>query len=349
MAVGGRAVRLRGADVPGGRGAVVAVVRRRGGSCVLPACGRDGGGDAADAAIAVGSHRHCDSRRGVGSRSLLRRRSTRASGFALANSVEPVVGASLVLAWCNGPPDLRVRADLAKFVAAACAGGAAGRRVDRRWRQCRVERHLMAYRRRALVGGRRDRRSGSWSANSLVAHTISHPAGSDSQRLRWWSPLTAVLSLTAFWWQAPPTFLLLPVMAWAAFRLDVIGAAVAGAVLAFTVNYMAGSGRGFFAGMNLAAPARLAVNQVFIAVIVLVAMLIAQEAAGRIAAVRQGEAERRERGPTANPCATGAAVVGCADAEPHRRRGRQPAVQRRWGTSSGTWPGDLRRISGWSG
>lgn len=39
-----------------------------------------------------------------------------AAGFALANSAEPMVGASLVLAWCKGPPDLRDRADLAKFV-----------------------------------------------------------------------------------------------------------------------------------------------------------------------------------------------------------------------------------------
>ena len=30
-----------------------------------------------------------------------------ASGFALANSVEPAVGASLVLGWCKGAPDLR--------------------------------------------------------------------------------------------------------------------------------------------------------------------------------------------------------------------------------------------------
>ncbi len=218
-----------------------------------------------------------------------------ASGFALANSVEPVVGASLVLAWCNGPPDLRVRADLAKFVAAACAAG-------------------------PLVGGL------IGSGVSAVSSGASWPVAA----VHWWAgdgigvlvvgapillwpiqshilraripetalvvALTVVLSLTAFWWQAPPTFLLLPVMAWAAFRLDVIGAAVAGAVLAFSVNYLAGSGRGFFAGMNLAAPARLAVNQMFIAVIVLVAMLIAQEAAGRIAAVRQGQAERRERG-----------------------------------------------------
>ena len=46
-----------------------------------------------------------------------------ASGFALANSVEPMVGASLVLAWCKGAPDLRARGDLAKFVAAACWPG----------------------------------------------------------------------------------------------------------------------------------------------------------------------------------------------------------------------------------
>jgi hypothetical protein len=45
---------------------------------------------------------------------------------------------------------------------------------------------------------------------------------------------TVALSLTAVWWQGPPSLLLLPVMAWAAFSADVIGAAVAGAVLAFT-------------------------------------------------------------------------------------------------------------------
>src|SRR4029079_6399736 len=260
------------------------------------------------------------------------------SGFALANSVEPVVGASLVLAWCNGPPDLRVRADLAKFVAAACG---AGPRVG------------------GLIGsGVSAVSSGAswpvaavhwWAGDGIGVLVVGAPIllwPIQSHILRARIPetalvvaLTVVLSLTAFWWQAPPTFLLLPVMAWAAFRLDVIGAAVAGAVLGFSVNHLAGSGRGFFAGMNLAAPARLAVNQMFIAVIVLVAMLIAQEAAGRIAAARQGEAERRESGgrrrggrkrgarppgrrTTATPGATGAAVVCCVDAEPHWRRGR---------------------------
>ncbi|MCB0947175.1 MAG: MASE1 domain-containing protein, partial [Mycobacterium sp.] len=107
--------------------------------------------------------------------------------------------------------------------------------------------------------------------------------------------VTAALSVAAFWIEAPPSLVLLPVLAWAAFRLDVIGAALAGAVLAFAANYMTGTGRGPFAEMNLAQPARLAVTQAFIAVVVLVAMLIAQEAAGRVAAVRQRQAERRER------------------------------------------------------
>lgn len=217
-----------------------------------------------------------------------------ASGFALANSVEPAVGASLVWAWCRGVPDLRARDDLAKFVVAACLAG-------------------------PLIGGV------IGGAVSAASNGTSYPTAA----LHWWAgdgigvlvvaaPIllwprqshllrarpaetaavvaaTAALSLTAFWWQAPPTLLLLPVMAWAAFRLDVIGAAIAGAALAFTLNYATGSGRGLFTELHLAAPGRLAVTQGFIAVIVLVAMLIAQEAAGRVAAVRRGDADRRER------------------------------------------------------
>jgi integral membrane sensor domain MASE1 len=46
-----------------------------------------------------------------------------AAGFAVANSVEPLVGASLVLAWCKGTPDLRRRDHLALFVAGAAVLG----------------------------------------------------------------------------------------------------------------------------------------------------------------------------------------------------------------------------------
>jgi len=217
-----------------------------------------------------------------------------AAGLALANSVEPLIGASLVLAWCKGVPDLRDRSDLARFVAAACLAGP-----------------LVG----GLIGG----------AMAAAQHDTAWPVAV----LHWWAgdgigvlvvaapillwrkqshilrdrlaetvlvmAVTAALSVAAFWIEAPPSLVLLPVLAWAAFRLDVIGAALAGAVLAFAANYMTGTGRGPFAEMNLAQPARLAVTQAFIAVVVLVAMLIAQEAAGRVAAVRQRQAERRER------------------------------------------------------
>ena len=57
-----------------------------------------------------------------------------ALGYALANAVEPVVGASLVRTWCGGRPDLSQRKDLMKFAAGAMvvgplAGGAIGAAV----------------------------------------------------------------------------------------------------------------------------------------------------------------------------------------------------------------------------
>ena len=217
-----------------------------------------------------------------------------ASGYALANSVEPVVGASLVLAWCKGLPDLRQRRDLAKFLTGACVAGP-----------------LVG----GLIGGTLSAvlRGASWA--TAVAHwwagdgigvlVVGAPIllwAKQSHKLRTRLPetvavltVTALLSFAALWWQAPLALPLLPVMVWAAFRLDVIGAALAGAVVAFTVNYMTGTGHGAFRELDVARPVRLAATQVFIAVMVLVAMLIAQEAAGRVAAVRAGEAERRER------------------------------------------------------
>ena len=43
-----------------------------------------------------------------------------AAGFAMANVVEPMLGASLVLAWCGARPDLHDRRDFAGFMAGAC-------------------------------------------------------------------------------------------------------------------------------------------------------------------------------------------------------------------------------------
>lgn len=217
-----------------------------------------------------------------------------ALGYALANAVEPVIGASLVLAWCKGPPDLRVRGDLAKFIAGGCVAG-------------------------PLVGGMIGGAVGAASNNTSLATTVVHWWAGDaigalvvaSPILLWGKQshllrnrltetvlvlaVVAVVSVLAAWFEIPPALPLLPVMAWAALRLDVIGAALAGAVVGFTFNYMTGTGIGAFRQFDLAPSAALVVTQIFVAVIVLTAMVIAQEASGRIAAVSAREAERRER------------------------------------------------------
>lgn len=215
-------------------------------------------------------------------------------GYAIANAVEPLFGAALVSTWCGGTPDLRRRKDLMLFIAGACiVGPLAG----------------------SLIGG--------WNISAL--HGVWFPAAV----MHWFAgdaigvlvvaapillwhkqsyvmrerPLEAVLILIAaavvsagaFGNHVPPSMLVLPVLAWAALRLDMIGAAMAGIVVAFVANIMTFSGRGLFSAMDLPDPSKLALTQFSIAVNVLVAMLIAQEASARAKAVREREVERRER------------------------------------------------------
>ena len=158
-----------------------------------------------------------------------------AAGYAVANGVEPLVGASAVRALCGGPPDLRQRPDLARFIAGACVLGP-----------------LVG----ALLG----------ATVGVAQGGIWWPAGV----LRWWAgdgcgalvvglpivlwprqrhivrarpvettlvlAVVAALSVAAFWMRTPPAVLLLPALAWAAFRLEAIGAALAAAVLALAAN-----------------------------------------------------------------------------------------------------------------
>ena len=105
----------------------------------------------------------------------------------------------------------------------------------------------------------------------------------------------AVVSAAAFWVRTPPAVLLLPALAWAAFRLEVIGAALAAAVLALIANYLTAAGHGAVAALPSPPTGRLAVMQLYIAVLVLVTVLVGQEAAGRVAAVEQRRVEHRER------------------------------------------------------
>ncbi|QEN15264.1 SpoIIE family protein phosphatase [Mycolicibacterium sp. ELW1] len=217
-----------------------------------------------------------------------------AVGFAAANSVEPLVGASLVLAWCKGPPDLRKREDLARFVAGAMvlgplAGGVIGGLTKSLSDQADWAMTVLHW----------------WAGDGvgvlmIGAPILLWPVQSHILRSRMLETMLvltgmAVLTVVSFRLSLPPALFLLPVMAWAALRLDMIGAALCGGALAFTANGMANAGYSTFENLDLRRPGQLAIAQAFIAVVVLVAMLTAQEAAGRVTAVRRHEAEQRER------------------------------------------------------
>ncbi|WP_431239434.1 SpoIIE family protein phosphatase [Mycolicibacterium aichiense] len=217
-----------------------------------------------------------------------------AVGFAVANSVEPLVGASLVLAWCKGPPDLRKREDLARFVAGAMvlgplAGGVIGGLTKSLGDQADWAMTVLHW----------------WAGDGvgvlmIGAPILLWPVQSHILRSRMLETVLvltgmAVLTVVSFRLSLPPALFLLPVMAWAALRLDMIGAALCGGALAFTANGMANAGYSTFENLDLHRPGQLAIAQAFIAVVVLVAMLTAQEAGGRVTAVRQHQAEQRER------------------------------------------------------
>lgn len=208
------------------------------------------------------------------------------AGFAAANTVEPLVGASLVLATCGGLPDLRKRWDLVVFILAAC---------------------VIAPTVSAPIGGSVIAAQNGipwlgsalswWAGDALGVLVMASPIllwnrQSASVRRRPWETAAVLLgaglfSVATFWTDFPPTILLLPVLAWAAFRLDMLGAAMGGAVAAFLANVMSTRGLGLFITTNIGPEGRVVLTQIYIAVIVVVAMLIAQEAGARANAVQE--------------------------------------------------------------
>lgn len=216
------------------------------------------------------------------------------AGYILANSVEPILGASLVLARCRGVPDLRRRRDLFLFVAGACVAGPLLGGI--------VGGASVAWHHGAWWPGAAMRWFASDAIGVLVvaAPILLWPRQSRILRER---PVesagilgaTAAMSWLSVWTGLQPSLLILPVLAWAALRLDVLGASLAGASAAFAANLRAASGLSLFEDMDLSAAGRLAFIQGLIAVNVLLAMLIAQEGAARREAARERELEGRER------------------------------------------------------
>ena len=214
---------------------------------------------------------------------------------ALANAVEPVAGASFVLWLCAGRrPDLATRLGLGRFVLGAVVlgpvvGGLVGASVS--W---------------ASNGGWWPGLVLQWWAGDGIAVlVIGGPLLLWAQRRalvssRWRELvlvvlLTAGLSVVAFRFGELSGLLFLPILAWAAFRLRDLGVVLTGAVFAVVANYMTAAGYGEFAHLGLPSPASVAVTQAYIALVLLVGWMLAQEVAGRMSAVQDRDSARLER------------------------------------------------------
>lgn len=216
------------------------------------------------------------------------------AGYSLANTVEPIVGATLAIRWCGRVPDVRDRADLVTFVAGACligpaVGGLIGGTTTHLVDQSRWVESVAHW----------------WMGDGLGVLVVATPIllwtkQSSIVRDRTWETsavmlLTAGMSAAAFAAPTPPSILILPLLAWAALRLDMLGAALTGGVVAFVTTIMASRGQSLLQSADLSPSARLMLNQLNVAVIMTVALLVAQEASARSQAVRERETERRQR------------------------------------------------------
>ena len=214
---------------------------------------------------------------------------------ALANAVEPVTGASFVRWFCGGRrPDLTTRRDLGRFLLGAAVlgpviAGFIGATVswasDGGWWPGLVLQW--------------------WAGDGIAVLVIGAPVLLWAQRRalvssRWLELMLVVLAATglsvlAFRFSEPSSMLFLPILAWAAFRLRDLGVVLTGAAFAAVANYMTAAGYGEFAQLGLPRPASVAVTQLYIATVVLVGWLLAQEIAGRTSAVQDRDSAQLER------------------------------------------------------
>lgn len=216
------------------------------------------------------------------------------AGFALGNAAEALVGAAVVRAWCGGTPDLRRTRHLISYVlGAAVVGALCG----------------------ALIGGLTKfwafgvplfQGVTQWFAGDAISvltigasillwRKQSHLLRSRPLETAAILAAAAVGSVFGFTTEILPATTTLPVLAVAALRLGVLGTALTGVIIAAVANYLTGSQHGLLGHADTADPLKVALAQVFVAVLVLTAMVIAQEVARRASAVQERDVERGER------------------------------------------------------
>lgn len=216
------------------------------------------------------------------------------AGFALGNAAEALVGAAVVRAWCAGTPDLRRTRDLTIYVLGAAGVGAlCGAAIGGLTK-------FWAFGVPLFQGVTQWFAGDAISVLTIGASILLWSKQSHILRSR---PLetaailaaAAVGSVIAFSTEILPATTTLPVLGVAAVRLGVLGTALAGVIIAAIGNYLTGSQHGLLGHADTPDPLKVALAQVFVAVLVLTAMVIAQEVAKRTSAVAERDIERGER------------------------------------------------------
>lgn len=218
-----------------------------------------------------------------------------AVGYALADVTEGLLGAGLVLAWLGGTPDLRRTKDLAVYLAAACVfapmvGSVVETGAD--WVLIRQPFHSELLQWWAGDG---------ISILALGATILLWPKQASILKSRPGETVAvlivaAVTAAAGFGAHIYPGTLILPVLAWSALRLSVIGTALTGSVIAVVGSYVCGVLHGgLISTISGSDTSKVALTQLFIAVSVVTAMITAQEVAKRTSAVRDRDVERGKR------------------------------------------------------
>jgi integral membrane sensor domain MASE1 len=237
-------------------------------------------------------------------------------GFALANTAEPLVGATLFRRFAP-EPDLSRRRDLGGFMlcgvlAGPLVGAVIGSLTIRASQGPAVLDGLLPF----------------WAGDGLGVLTVGgavltwrldrgRPGAPGPGQRALLLVLTAGVTVAVFWPVAVPlAYLALPWLLWLALRYGVAVVTEAGLVVAVTANVMTVLGRGPWAPLSGSPQVEAAVLQLFIAVAVLGAWLLAVEIAERERAwsVSRQEAAARRRVEALQEVTAGLATAATTDA-----------------------------------
>ncbi len=221
-----------------------------------------------------------------------------AMGWALANSVEPLVGASLLRRFQRSPLAMSHRRGMFRFLLAGVIGGPLAGSV--------------------VAGAIRAANSNSswffgavhfWAGDGLGVLAIAAPILACWEIRPWIANRfllegvaaefgVLIVSVLAFWvWSAPPTFLVLPALVVIGVRYATPGVTVASAVMGVIANISTARGHGPFLQFDTSPQNQLAFVQLFIASVTITSWYLAIETADRASssAAQNLEHAARER------------------------------------------------------